>query len=446
MLKNQPWILFAPDMVLEWKQARDEGRDVRLLRAVCEEIAKRAKTESMEEMAKAMKVQLDNAPMIKNYPFLEPSDYPGIQSAKPHRRHTFKLDLTEQQLKDKLAGAWIGRISGCLLGKPVEGWQSKEIHKLLKDTGNFPLHHYMMLRDFTPEWLKKTDSKGTWADNIHGIAPVDDDTNYTVFALKLVKTYGLDFTANDVLEAWLSWIPMFATCTAERVAYRNAAMGLLAPETATHLNPYREWIGAQIRGDFFGYINIGNPDLAAEMAFRDASISHIKNGIYGEMFIAAMIAAAGVCDDLVTIIEAACDEIPARCRLRKDIQVVLTWFKEDKTYDEVIQQINKLYDESDWHDWTHTNSNAMIVVTALLYGQKDFAKTLCMAVQPGFDTDCNGATSGSILGMLLGADKIPEEWSNPYQQTLATTIIDYTVVTVDELVQQTYELINEKTA
>jgi ADP-ribosylglycohydrolase len=443
MLKDQPWIHFAPEMLLEWKQAKDEGRDVRLLKSICEEIAKRSKTENQDEIAKSLKAQLDNAPIIKGYPFIEPSDYAGIQSAKPNRRHSFKLELPENQLKDKLSGAWIGRISGCLLGKPVEGWQSKDLHKLLKDTQNYPMNRYIEKKDFTPYWEKQANPKATWADNIDGIAPIDDDTNYTVFALKLVQTYGREFTPNDVLEAWLNWIPMLATCTAERVAYRNAAMGLLAPETATYLNPYREWIGAQIRGDFFGYINVGDPDLAAEMAFRDASISHIKNGIYGEMLMAAMIAASAASDDILTIIEAALDEIPSRSRLRKDIQVVLTWYRDKMTYDEVIQQIHKLYDEADGHGWCHTNPNAMIVVTALLYGEKDFGKSICMAVQPGFDTDCNGATTGSILGMLLGEAKIPEFWSAPYHKKLATSIIGHTVVSVDELVNHTLDLVKK---
>jgi ADP-ribosylglycohydrolase len=443
MLKDQPWIHFAPEMLLEWKQAKDEGRDVRLLKSICEESAKRSKTENQDEIAKSLKAQLDNAPIIKGYPFIEPSDYAGIQSAKPNRRHSFKLELPENQLKDKLSGAWIGRISGCLLGKPVEGWQSKDLHKLLKDTQNYPMNRYIEKKDFTPYWEKQANPKATWADNIDGIAPIDDDTNYTVFAVKLVQTYGREFTPNDVLEAWLNWIPMLATCTAERVAYRNAAMGLLAPETATYLNPYREWIGAQIRGDFFGYINVGDPDLAAEMAFRDASISHIKNGIYGEMLMAAMIAASAASDDILTIIEAALDEIPSRSRLRKDIQVVLTWYRDKMTYDEVIQQIHKLYDEADGHGWCHTNPNAMIVVTALLYGEKDFGKSICMAVQPGFDTDCNGATTGSILGMLLGEAKIPEFWSAPYHKKLATSIIGHTVVSVDELVNHTLDLVKK---
>jgi len=442
MLKDQPWIKFAPEMQLEWKQASDEGRDVRLLKAVCEEIAKRSKTEDTEEMAKAMKIRLDHAPLIKGYPFIEPSDYPAIQSTKPNRRHRFEQTLSEDALKDKLAGAWIGRISGCLLGKPVEGWQSKDLHALLKDTNNYPMKRYIEKKDFTPAWQKKANPNATWADNINGIAPIDDDTNYTVFALKLIQNYGKEFTADDVLEGWMNWIPYLATCTAERVAYRNAAMGLRAPETATYLNPYREWIGAQIRGDFFGYINPAKPDLAAEMAFRDASISHIKNGIYGEMFIAAMIAAAAVCDDLVTVIEAGLDEIPARSRLRKDIQAVLDWQLEGKTYDEVIALIHKYYDEKTSHGWCHTNSNAMIVVSALLYGNRDLGQTLCMAVQPGFDTDCNGATAGSILGMMLGEKAIPGLWSAPYQRKLATSIIGMNEVTVDELVEATYKLIS----
>jgi ADP-ribosylglycohydrolase len=443
MLKDQPWILFAPEMLLEWKQARDEGKDVRLLKAVCEEVANRARTENKEEMAKALKIRLDNAPMIKGYPFIEPSDYPSIQSAKPNRRHSFELKLSDEVLKDKLAGAWIGRISGCLLGKPVEGWQSKDLHKLLKDTNNFPMNRYIEKKDFTPAWLEKIDLNRAWADCIDGVAPIDDDTNYTVLALELVKSYGKEFTADDVLEGWMKWLPYLATCTAERVAYRNAAAGFRAPETATVLNPYREWIGAQIRGDFFGYLNVGNPDLAAEMAFRDGCISHVKNGIYGEMLMAAMIAAAAVSDDLVVVIEAGLDEIPARSRLRRDVQAVLDWHKAGNSYDEVVASIHKFYDETDGHGWCHTNSNAMLVVTALLYGEKDFGKSLCMAVQPGFDTDCNGATTGSILGIMLGEKAIPQVWIDPYQKKLATSIIGHNLVTVDELAESTFELIKK---
>ena len=104
---------------------------------------------------------------------------------------------------------------------------------------------------------------------------------------QVIEKYGRDFTPFDVSRAWLAYQPKDAYCTAERVAFCNFVKGFEPPESAIYKNPYREWIGAQIRADYFGYINPGNPELAAEMAWRDASISHTKNGIYGEMFVAA---------------------------------------------------------------------------------------------------------------------------------------------------------------
>ena len=150
--------------------------------------------------------------------------------------------------------------------------------------------------------------------------PVDDDTNYVVLAQEVLRRYGRGFTADNMADAWMDLQPKYAYCTAERVAFCNFVKGYRAPHSATYKNAFREWIGAQIRGDYFGYINPGNCEMAAEMAFRDASISHIKNGIYGEMFASAMIAAAAVCDNVKDVILCGLAEVPHTSRLYDSVE------------------------------------------------------------------------------------------------------------------------------
>ena len=422
MLADQYWIKLAKEMNTEWEQSEWEGREVAHLKNLCAEVA----AHGNEEIAAQVYLLLEKAPMRKDYPFVEPSCYEGIQKELPAGAKTYAAPVMGDGVKEKLKGAWLGRIAGCLLGKPVEGWRRDKFWPLLKEQGNYPMTKYI------GEFNK---------DLVQGAAPVDDDTNYTVFTMKMMEKYGRDFKPDDVLEAWMKWIPYIATCTAERVAYRNAAMGMLPPETATHKNPYREWIGAQIRGDFFGYVNMGNPKKAAEMAWRDAYISHVKNGIYGEMFIAAMHAVAAVCDDIVEVVQAGLNEIPEKCRLRRDIDLVLEWYKNGVSEDDVIEKIHETYSEHSANGWCYTNSNAMIVVFALLYGKKDFGKTICLSVQAAFDTDCNGATAGSILGIMVGAGAIDAYWTDAFHCKLLTSVEGYNLVTVDDLVAKTVELL-----
>lgn len=439
MLNNQPWIFLAPEMMTEWNQCMEEGLDVEKYRSVCEDIAKNGK--DWEALARMTAAQMRSAQVRADYPYDEPSGLEEIRAARPEKRHQLAAAAPDEA---KLRGAWLGRIAGCQLGKPMEGMRRPLLHKMLKETGNYPMERYVRKSEFSPELQKELGDlwmNRCWIDTIGGKAPEDDDTNYTVFALKMMQTYGKDFTPADVMEGWMRFIPYLALCTAERVAYRNAAMGMLPPDTATFLNPFREWIGAQIRGDFFGYIHPGDPEAAAELAWRDASISHIKNGIYGEMFCTAMTAAAAVTDDIMTIIEAGLDEIPEKCRLREDVEKVIRWHKDGLTGEEIIEKIHECWDENTSHGWCHTNSNAMIVVMALLTGGGDFSKSICIAVQAAFDTDCNGATVGSILGMRNGG--IPDEWVEPFGGRLLTSIQDLNDVTVDELVKQTVELMRK---
>jgi ADP-ribosylglycohydrolase len=301
------------------------------------------------------------------------------------------------------------------------------------------MHRYIYRTDVTDEALAKYGYPFLdcpFADQIDGM-PVDDDTNYVVLAQELINTYGRDFTPLDVSRTWIALQSKDAYCTAERVAFCNFVKGFVPPASAVYMNPYREWIGAQIRGDYFGYINPGDPETAAEMAWRDASISHIKNGIYGEMFAAAMIAAAAVTDDIETVLLAGLAEVPHTSRLYADVSSVLKAYRDGVSQEDCFALIHQKYDEYTAHGWCHTISNAMIVAAALLYGQGDYGKSICMAVETGFDTDCNGATVGSVLGMILGIDGIPAYWKEPIRDTLHTTIFGVGTVKISERVAMT---------
>ena len=279
-------------------------------------------------------------------------------------------------------------------------------------------------------------NNGSFADEADGM-PVDDDTNYTVLSQVIMEKYGKDFTPYDVSRVWLDYQPKDAYCTAERVAFCNFVKGYIPPESAMHKNPYREWIGAQIRGDYWGYINPGNPEKAAEMAWRDASISHIKNGIYGEMFAAAMIASAAVTNKPEEIILSGISQIPSTSRLYEEVLKIVDYHNSGKNQKEVFDYIHSRYDEYSQYGWCHTIPNAMIVAAALLYGNGSFGKSVCMAVETAFDTDCNGATAGSVLGMANGIKGIEPEWIEPIHDTLHTSIFGVGTVKISERVKMT---------
>jgi hypothetical protein len=438
------WLYISKtDLQTERRQCLEEGKD---LGPLDEEFAQ-VEALDLEDPANQPEAQalLDRTitlPVRSDFPYHEPSDLEGIRAARPADRPALPaLRLTGAELRDKAYGAWLGRVSGCLLGKPVEGWRRPRMWGYLKETGRFPLSGYFSLNapaDVRAKYEVREDR--CFIETVKAM-PEDDDTNYTTTGLAILKKHGPGFTPVDVANFWLREIPVLHLCTAERVAYRNLCLLVPPPESASFRNVYREWIGAQIRADFWGYAAAGDPELAAGFAWRDACVSHVKNGIYGEMWAAAMIAAAFVTEDLVTIVEAGLGQIPERCRLAEDVRTVMGWRRDGLSYDDASERIHAKWDESRAHDWCHTISNAMVVVLGLLWGEKRFGDTLTRAVQACFDTDCNGATAGSVIGILHGAKEVPGAWTAPFNDTLETGVTGYHRVRLSDMADETVRLI-----
>ncbi|MBO3802935.1 MAG: ADP-ribosylglycohydrolase family protein [Candidatus Brockarchaeota archaeon] len=352
-----------------------------------------------------------------SFPYVEPSDFEGImrESSGPPR---VLGELSESELSDRIRGAWLGRCAGCLLGKPFEGWGKEEIKSKLKASNSYPLEKYEL------------------HESISGMVR-DDDIDYTILGLHILECKGKGFTTRDVAEEWLGHLPYGLVYTAEKVAYRNLVNGLQAPETATYLNPYREWIGAQIRADMWGYVTPGHPEAGAELAYRDARLSHVKNGIYGEMFVAAALSAALVSEDVESPIRAALSTLPSRSRLAECVRDVLAWKAKYSSWEEAWEETARKY--GSYHP-VHTINNLAFVLIGLLYGERDLGKTITRSVMCGFDTDCNGATSGSIIGALLGAKRLPSKWVEPLNDRVESAVLGFAENKISDLADRTIDM------
>ncbi|HOE97300.1 MAG TPA: ADP-ribosylglycohydrolase family protein [Candidatus Sumerlaeota bacterium] len=443
---NTWWLFIGHEEIkIELKQLEDEGRDPAPVKAGLERLLKLSGDElrlpKNQEKAGELFDRARTLKMRKGYEFDEPSDLKSIRKLRPRGPRKYARRLPDKVLLDRITAAWTARCCGCLLGRaPIEGARSWEMEGFLKMTGQWPLRDYFRFGvrgKAAREYPKFT--AGAHLDTIDHM-PVDDDTNYTTTGFLLVKQRGADFAPRDAADFWMMNIPLLATCTAERVAYRNFAMNLAPPDSATFRNPFREWIGAQIRADAFGYLNAGDPQRAAEFGWRDASISHVKNGIYGEMWAAAMIAAAPYCETFEEIIRVGLSEIPRTSRLHAAVSEVLDWRKRGLTYEAAVQKIHDRWDEQFHHDWCHTITNAVIVAVGLLWGEDDFGTSICRAVTPGYDTDCNAATIGSVFGMRYGTEALPEKWTRKINNTLKTSLVGYETVRLDQIARETWEL------
>ena len=387
----------------------------------------------------SLREELKTCKFDSTFPYFEPSTLEEIRGSRPIMGLRRKHLLATESLRDQIYGGWLGRAAGCCLGKPIEKWPREVIEAYLQ------FYSAMPLKDFIPTgkgFPKNHPAQFRFSgqDCTRGnidFMPRDDDMDYPVLGLVTLERSGFDTTSLDIAETWLDKIPIKLVFTAERVAYRNMVNGIDPPASATHNNPYREWIGAQIRADIWGYVAPGWPEKAAELAFRDASITSTKNGIYGEMFFAAMIAGAFITNDVKELIDIGLSEIPAKSRLSEVINNTLAWSKTHDSWSDVWTRIDALYGH---YDDVHTIKNAAMIVLGLLRGNGDFEKTITTTVLGGWDADCTGATAGSIAGVMLGSKYLPDKWVGVFNDRLKTSVRDFEDVKISALADRTFSL------
>ncbi|MEV5959925.1 ADP-ribosylglycohydrolase family protein [Streptomyces sp. NPDC051987] len=341
---------------------------------------------------------------------------------------------------DRVLGGWLGRIAGNMLGKPVERgdlWTRERIDGYLRRAGALPL------TDYLPEPADESDAlalRPEWRrcvrGRIHGSCR-DDDVDYAILGLHLLETHGFGFSTEQVGDLWLQHLPYLQTFTAERAAYRNLVNGLRPPLTATYDNPYQEWIGALIRADVFGWTCPGDPRRAAALARRDAVLSHTGNGVYGAMWAAALISAAFTAPTVRQAVGTALTVVPASCRLARTVRRVVSLYEARLSWEDTL---STLAAETAGLGWIHTVPNAAVLTAGLLHGDGDFTRTIALTVRGGLDTDSNGATAGSVAGVLTGAAGVPEQWKAPLEDTVRSAVLGFDGARIGDLAVRTARL------
>ncbi|MFF8509250.1 ADP-ribosylglycohydrolase family protein [Streptomyces sp. NPDC015492] len=377
-------------------------------------------------------------------PAAEDADEPASRAAPPSSHPTGQTPTAadgDTALRDRLHAAWLGRAAGCLLGKPVEKLPLHAVRALARATGNWPLSTWYTARGVPPELLaahpwNRRSASTSLAENIDGM-PEDDDLNYPLLNLLLLRRHGRGFTTADVARLWLDELPAGRTFTAERVAYRNLLDGIEPPLTALRRNPFREWIGAQIRADVHGWTRPGDPAAAAEQAYRDAALTHTANGVYGAMFVAATLATAATgTADVHRSLAGGLAVIPPRSRLARAVRRGIALARDTRDFDAVV---DRLHTELGGYHWVHAVPNAALLAAALTHADGDFTRSIGAAVSGGWDTDSNGATAGSVAGLLAGhPDRIPEHWTTPLKNRLATSVPSFDGIGFDTLAELTH--------
>jgi ADP-ribosylglycohydrolase len=338
----------------------------------------------------------------------------------------------------RIRSAWQGRVSGCLLGKPLEVLSFKQgrdgLLSYLKLTDALPLRDYVPLIE---ETIVERTGRKCCRGHMNRAEP-DDDINYTILALLLLEEKGTAFDTADVARAWLRLLPAGTIWTAERAAYRTL-LDNMADEFVNGEEPgfdlaecsdndFNDWIGAQIRTDLYGWVCPGRPALAAEMAKRDASLSHRGEGVHGAVFVAALGASIPASASLDEAIDKALGYIP-------DDSEAAAAVRFGRSLSASEDAVDRLHEKYEGMSPVHTLNNLALVMWALCSAGDDFGAAIGNAVAAGWDTDCNGATVGGLFGLTGGV--IPESWTKPWQGRIGLGLAGYSELELDDVVTRT---------
>lgn len=317
------------------------------------------------------------------------------------------MKMNRGEFRDKVLGCWMGKNAGGTLGAPME-------------------------------WYRGVNDVTFYQQDLDGNPLPNDDLDIQLLWLIALEEKGINLNGRTLGDYWLNYItPYWAEYGAAKV---NMKSGLQPPFSGMVDNVFKDSCGCFIRSEIWACIAPGCPDLAVKYAYEDGIIDHGDGeGVYAEMFCAAVESAAFVESDLRVLIDIGLSYIPDSCAVAGAIRLAIKLYDDGKTLfdsrDEIIRQYNGGYNHGVSPEDVEKGfiggkigfdvpDNMGILILGLLHGEGDFGKSLCYTVNCGEDTDCTAATVGAILGIISGYNEIPDEWKTPIGDGIITACLN----------------------
>ena len=308
-------------------------------------------------------------------------------------------------LEEKMHAGWMAQIIGGAIGTMIEGYTTDAIRQTFGEVRNY-------LRE---------------------PSTYNDDITYELAFLYAFQEKGREaLTSTDIAEYWIGYVP--SGWSAEEMALRNIRWGIMPPESGRLGNPFGEWIGAQMRGAICGQLAPGNPKEAARLAWMDGEVSHVNNGIIGEVFNAMLVSLSFVENDMRRNVEDCISMIPKESEYYSIVKFALDAAKEADNWECAWRKCEKLVEK---YNWIHAYPNAAAEIIALWFGNGDFDETAYIISMEGQDVDCNAAQILTAIGTALGLEGIPSKWKEPIGDILKTYLRRPRELSIRELAKET---------
>lgn len=346
-------------------------------------------------------------------------------------------DVDDVEVPDaatRAAAAFVGSLCGCMLGKPLEIDPTlAEIRACLEPRGEWPLDDYvseaaiLSLRWQQRQWPELA------RERIDHVAH-DDDINYTVLGMLALEHKGAHVSRRSLARLWLHNLPVAVTFGPERRFLATLARASLdeQPELPDHLeeDPGIEHCGALIRVDAYGYACQGRPRLAADLAWRDAGMTHRGTGLYSAMFVAAAMASMPVSARPIDAFRTALRFVPADSVFAEAVRFGIDEVERAASWLTAYERINGRYG-----DFGHCKVLQEVgTLINTLHFARDVGDGICIQVMQGNDTDSFGATAGSLLGLWFGPGHLDARWTDPFHDRIQLALATTWIGSISELV------------